>query len=51
MIYSIFRVRKLLKVGVSVNVSDGVISDNKVFYWVVSYGNVDIVKFLCGKLV
>ena len=46
---SVPRVRKLLKSGVSVNASDGAPSDNKALHWAVSYGNENIVKFLCGK--
>ena len=45
------RVRKLLKAGVSVNASDGATSDNKALHWAVSYGNVVMVKLLCGMLV
>jgi len=48
-IFSVPRVRKLLKAGVSVNAGDGATSDNKALHWAVSYGNADIVKLLCGK--
>lgn len=33
------------------NASDGATSDNKALHWAVSYGNADIVKLLCGKLI
>ena len=48
-IFSVPRVRKLLKAGVSVNAGDGAASDNKALHWAASYGNADIVKLLCGK--
>lgn len=48
-IFSVPRVRKLLKAGVSVNAGDGAVSDNKALHWAASYGNADIVKLLCGK--
>ena len=48
-IFSVPRVRKLLKAGVSVNAGDGAVSDNKALHWAASYGNVDIVKLLCGE--
>jgi len=34
-----------------VNASDGAASDNKALHWAVSYGNADIVRLLCGKLI
>ena len=49
LIFSVPRVRKLLKAGVSVNAGDGAASDNKALHWAASYGNADMVKLLCGK--
>ena len=47
--FSVPRVRKLLKAGISANASDGAVSDNKALHWAASYGNAEIVKLFCGK--
>jgi hypothetical protein len=47
--YSVPRVSRLLKCGVSPNACDGAATDNKVLHWVASYGTEEMVRLLCGK--